>query len=375
MRYSLSTLLVLSGLLATVAGCKPEDEIAHYRAPKSNPPIAASMPSPVKSEGMLGAAMLGAIVPHDTQAWFFKLTGPAAALHGRGEAFRKFVLSVHFEGDQLRYDPPIDWQAQGPSGLRHETFLIPSADKPLELAISTLAKPAGDDEAYLLSNINRWRGQMGLEPITGSQIAKNTNRVKLADGTTATLVAIAGSAEPGGTAAAQPAGATATPPRDAEPAGSAADGMLAAIVPQNDRAWFFKLGGPAAALAEQREAFRKFIESVHFEGDEPRYAPPADWRAQGGAGMRHETFRIAAAGQTLELAVSTLVKPPGDAQAYLLANVNRWRGQLGLAPIDAAQLAGETSTARLSGGQSATLVDLVGKLQTGGNAPPVAPGK
>ncbi len=151
--------------------------------------------------------------------------------------------------------------------------------------------------------------------------------------------------------------------------------MLAAIVLHDAQAWYFKLNGPAAAIADEHDTFRTFIESVHFEGDNVRYSPPADWRPQGASGMRYETFRISAAGSNVELAVSNLVKPPGDIKEYLLANVNRWRGQLGLAAIEAAQLADQTSTVKLADDQTATLVELVGKLPAGGNAPPFAPGK
>ncbi len=362
-------LLLLSAL---AFGCRPEEQIVHYRAPKSIPPAAPAPPAQGKPEGMLAA-----IVPHGSQAWFFKLTGPVDAIVAKAEPFHKFMESVRFADDEPQYDPPADWRAQGASGLRHETFLIPSAGKPLELAISTLPKPQADDDGYLLSNLNRWRGQMGLEPVDISRLKEFTSHLKLADGTTATLVAMAGSAAPSSAVA---AASTTTADAGSENAGSGGadgqtDGILAAIVPEAEQAWFFKLSGPAEAVAQEREAFGKFIQSVHFEAGEPRYSPPADWRAQGAAGMRFETFRIPSDGRTLELAVSTLVKPPGDAQKYLLDNVNRWRNQLGLAPIGPDELTGQTSSVKLAGGQTATLVDLVGKLQSGGNAPPFAPGK
>ena len=107
--------------------------------------------------------------------------------------------------------------------------------------------------------------------------------------------------------------------------------MLAAIVPHADEGWFFKLTGPAPAVADQREAFGKFIASVHFDEGEPRYAVPADWQAQGSAGMRYETFSIPSGEGNLQLAVTRLVKPPGDEQTYVVANINRWRRPNGLA--------------------------------------------
>ncbi len=363
MRYLLSTLAVLAGLLAAVAGCRPQDQIEHYRAPKD--PAALARP-----QSAAAGAMLGAIVPHGSDAWFFKLTGPVVPVASAGNAFRKFIASVHFDGSELRYNAPADWQAQGASGMRRETLLIPAAGKPLELAISTFPILADDGDAYVLSNINRWRGQMGLADIAADELAANTNKVALADGTTAILVAIGAPEASAGTGA-TPAGTGATPAGGGE---RADDRMLAALVPQGKQAWFFKLTGPAAAVAGQREAFRKFVESVTFEGDAVHYVPPDSWQSEPGAGMRYETFRIPAAGKMLELGVTTLVKPPGNDREYLLANVNRWREQLGLAPLGPKQLSGETVEVPLAGGQTATLVDLAGKLQAGG-APPFAPGK
>jgi hypothetical protein len=399
LRYSLSKLLLLPALLmaTVVAGCKPPDEIVHYRAPRDEPSEAAS-PHAQGAGGAQGAGsqgagsqartdgLLGAIVPHGAQVWFFKLTGPVELLADLGASFHQFIQTVHFEGDKLRYDPPADWKAQGASGIRQETFLIPTSAKPLELAITTLAKPPEDNEAFLLPNINRWRGQLGLDRIDSSQIAKVVRQETLADGTVASLVVLVGKLQSGGMAGPPHAGSaapgeksTATNPgaRDTEPAAarSEADGMLAAMVPQDRQVWFFKLNGPAEAVANQRDAFRKFIESVHFDGEKVLYTPPEDWRREAGAAMRYETFRIPSTGQPLELAVTTLVKPPGDAEKYMLDNVNRWRGQLGLAPIEKTQLADQTSTISLAHGQQATLVDLVGKLQAGRNAPPFAPGK
>ena len=394
MRYSPSKLLLLLALLATaVAGCKPQEQIVHYRAPKDERPQPASPPpqaagSQAQAPGSQARTdgLLGAIVPHGSHVWFFKLTGPVELLPGLGVPFHEFIKTVRFEGDELRYDPPADWKAQGASGLRHETLLIPTAAQPLELAITTLGKPPGRQRGVFAAQHQSLASQLGLEPIDSSQMAESARQETLADGTPATLVVMVGKLQSGGMAAPPHAGKSAsggkstpadTDARETEPAAarSEADGMLAAIVPKDRQVWFFKLNGPAEAVAKERDAFRTFIESVHFDGEQVLYTPPEDWRREPGAAMRYETFRISSAGQPLELAVTTLVKPPGDAEKYLLDNVNRWRGQLGLAPIEKAQLADQTSTVQLAGGQAATLVDLVGKLQAGRNAPPFAPGK
>ena len=366
-------------LLVAVVGCRPEPPIAHYRARDRRGPSTASN----KSDGMLAA-----IVEHGDRGWFFKLTRPVAAVGAHVDAFKKFAESIHFEGDEPR-TPPEDWQAQGPSGMRHETFQIPADGKPLELAISSLPKPAEGTD-FLLSNVNRWRGQLGLAPVAAEQLDEQTNRLKLSDGGVATLVVLVGKLQSGGPMGPPPsaAGGGAMPTadtrahatggqrsgpknpenraaRDKPPGMAPVEAMLAALVPHGDRAWFFKLTGSSGAVAAQREAFARFIGSVRFAGDNPAYDAPGDWQAQGPAGMRFETFRIPTDGSPLELAISSLLKPPGDDAAYVLSNVNRWRGQLGRPAIEADQLADQTQSIKLADGTTATVVDLAGKDSSG----------
>jgi len=65
----------------------------------------------------------------------------------------------------------------------------------------------------------------------------------------------------------------------------------------------------------------------------------------------------------------------GDADSYLLMNLNRWRGQLGLGPstLDSMRSAeGELETIELTGSEQALVTNLRGKLSTGGMSAPFA---
>ncbi len=62
---------------------------------------------------------------------------------------------------------------------------------PLEISVTALPKPPGDDEEYALVNINRWRGQLALPPIVREQLASETTSVPL-EGATATVVNLLG---------------------------------------------------------------------------------------------------------------------------------------------------------------------------------------
>ncbi|MBW3542522.1 MAG: hypothetical protein KY476_19845, partial [Planctomycetes bacterium] len=138
--------------------------------------------------------------------------------------------------------------------------------------------------------------------------------------------------------------------------------MLAAIVPgDEDKVWFFKLMGPDQAVAAREPQFREFLESVRLEGGEPRWTLPEGWRALPGSSLRFATLVVGSddAGRPLELTVIPLGQS-GNRDEYLLANVNRWRDQLGLEDISAAELERELETVELGSGTAYT-VNLAGR--------------
>ena len=92
-------------------------------------------------------------------------------------------------------------------------------------------------------------------------------------------------------------------------------------------------------------------------GGELTWSAPATWQSRPATAMRKATFFIPgpAAGEQSELAVTAF---PGDVGG-LLANVNRWRGQLQLPPIEAAALPTALSHLDLNG-LHAELIELIG---------------
>jgi hypothetical protein len=71
------------------------------------------------------------------------------------------------------------------------------------------------------------------------------------------------------------------------------------------------------------------------EGGKLRWTLPKGWtQEKGGAAMRYATLKAPVPGR-LDVSVVVLPGPAGGE----LANVNRWRNQIGLAPIDDAALA------------------------------------
>jgi hypothetical protein len=129
-------------------------------------------------------------------------------------------------------------------------------------------------------------------------------------------------------------------------------------------AWFFKLTGPADAVATIKDDFRALVESSSIAGGEPTWTLPDGWSRQPGNSFRFATLTTDKTDPPLEVSVSRLTYP-GGRDSYLRDNINRWRGQVGLpASNDAdwwakAEAAGEVEAV---GGedQDTTLVDLTG---------------
>jgi hypothetical protein len=152
--------------------------------------------------------------------------------------------------------------------------------------------------------------------------------------------------------------------KPAAPHAAAAGRMLAAVVPHKDQAWFFKVMGPKDALDAHAEAFRGLLRSLRFADGKPQWKTPGGWRQQPGTGMRFATLELGPAGQALELTVIPLAMPAGDEAGYVLANVNRWRTQLGLPSIAADKLSTAAEQIAFEGG-TATAVDLTGTPGSG----------
>jgi hypothetical protein len=164
-------------------------------------------------------------------------------------------------------------------------------------------------------------------------------------------------------------------PGDQRPGPSQQSGgrMLTAIIARGETTWFFKLTGPEGPVAQQSRQFRTFTESVRFpnQGVSPTWKLPEGWREQPGSGMRHATILVPTPDQALELTVTPLKKGTGDFEDYVLANVDRWRQQVGLPPTSKEKLfgaggrPGELVELTLQGTEKALMVDLVGQPGTG----------
>lgn len=324
------------GALIFVSGCDSGDEISSYTVPKphvlfetnhvdSDRPAGAEPRSPDDRDRMIAA-----IVPQGGQTWFLKVTGPDEAVQDQMESFLAFVQSIELEAAGPKWTLPAGWQQEPGSGMRFATLQLPSAAGPLELSVIGLPS-GGDTDEYALSNINRWRGQLGLGPTTSDQLFAEGNRgeetlkVKTNDGTTAILVNLVGQMKDTGMGNAPFASGQGRSPRPTAPRAAA---------PRSSA------NSPAGSATVKNPV---------------SYDAPEGWVTGPASGMRKAAFLVRDGEQQAEITIIDLAAAAGD----LLPNVNRWRGQVQLGPTTGAQLQQELKPIAM-GSVAGQYVELVG---------------
>ena len=131
----------------------------------------------------------------------------------------------------IRFKKPAGWRPVMGSGLLTAGYSFVADDQTAKLTVIRLPKAGGK----LLPNVNRWRAQIGLDPVAESELAEIVQSIKV-DMIPAQLVDLKG---PG-------------------------QSILAVIVPRKDEVWFVKLIGPSGLVKERRQDFQDFVKSVSF---------------------------------------------------------------------------------------------------------------
>jgi hypothetical protein len=282
-----------------IAGCRPSEQIETYTVPVLRQP--ASKPAAVDA-GEATDRMLAAILPNGDRAWFFKVVGPIAAVDPKAEAIQDFFATVGGSDDQaqVHWQTPDGWTEREGNGMRKATITIPTDGPPLELTVVGLPWSGGPSD--VLSNVNRWRGQLQLPAIGPPGLAECTREISV-EGGTATIVDLRGRMQETGMTApfagGRPAGAT---PSVASP-------------PQADRP-----PPPAAAPGT------------------PQFDVPAGWQTLPATPPRKAAFRVVDGQQEALVTVIDFPAAAGPMIADPLQNLNRWRREVGLPAIAAAEL-------------------------------------
>jgi hypothetical protein len=186
-------LILVTAVAAT--GCKPEPAVSKYTAPHT--PVEASPEPDLPEDPAAGERILGLVAPaagpKQPQWWFFKLRGRPKALEHRAANLRALAGTLKFpeNEDTPKFDLPKGWE-QGKPANQFSAFSIRTGHPytPNRIDVSQTG-------GSLVENINRWRGQVGLDALGEAELMKTLTELKSADGKTVYWVDLTG---PGGAA-------------------------------------------------------------------------------------------------------------------------------------------------------------------------------
>jgi hypothetical protein len=208
--------------------------------------------------------ILGAILKRDGIPWYFKMTGDDALVAAQKEAFIGFLKSLRFgtagqmelppdhppigggggmaaaapggHGNQPKWDVPAGWQQVAGGQFLVGKFNLTGPDG---AAASVNVSRSGGDGGGLVSNINRWRRQIGLEELSAEEIGKQVAEIECLDAK-ASVVDMVGK------------GMTSGKP----------ERVIGAVMAVGSETWFYKLSGSEALVSKEKDNFIKFVKTA-----------------------------------------------------------------------------------------------------------------
>jgi hypothetical protein len=229
---------------------------------------------------------------------------------------------------QVTWTLPQGWKESAASQMSVASFAIQdTGGLEAQVTITPLGRLAGHDTQL----VNMWREAVGLEPLDAEEAAKQFESVEVG-GESGRLFQIEGR------------------PKD----GSGPARIVTAMVHRADATWFYKLAGDAALVVAQKPAFLEFLKSIRIKeapapsaaetspdgGSRPNWTVPGQWKEMPPGQMQLAKFAVPQRGSAkAEVSVSVFPNDTGGT----LANVNRWRNQIGLPEVKEGELSAVVS--------------------------------
>ncbi len=195
-------LLILSASLLAF-GCKPAPQVARYEVKSDASPAPAAAPAaPVAAQPAAAAPM---VAPASMKAEAASFDAP--------------------KWGKL----PAGWSVGPENAMRKATWIVAGPDgSKAEVAVTVFPGNVGG----LTANVNRWRGQIGLAPASGDEIAASAKPAKVGGIESQRFVMASTDGK---------------------------KGLDAVMTPHKGATWFFKMSGDAAAVAADGAALVAFL--------------------------------------------------------------------------------------------------------------------
>lgn len=208
--------------------------------------------------------ILAAVLEKGGVTWYFKMIGSDAVVKEQQPAFVDFLKSISFES------APATAAANPHAGMTMPAMGTTSSEPAVKPAASGAATPAGwkelapttflaakyaiqgegDAKAEMtvstgigggvFSNVNRWRGQLGLAPLSEEDFSKTAKPIDI------------------------PTGKGMLVDMDGTDAKTGKKARLVGVIVPDSGSWFYKLMGDPAVVGQQKDAFIKFIQTAKF---------------------------------------------------------------------------------------------------------------
>lgn len=265
---------------------------------------------------------------------------------------------------------PEGWaENPNPGAMRAASYIVSNGEgNEAEVAVI----PMGGMQNVELQLVNMWREQLKLAALSEDDMGGQSVAVPIANGQGKLFELASEEAVLGGQHKAR---------------------ILVAMLKDDQLTWFFKFAGEDELVGANKQKFLDFLKAVTFEapsampaghppmaggtgmgtgqgmmgsggatippgaGDHPQWEVPASWTEVAHSPFLVAKFQVSSEGGGK---ADVNVSRSGGAGGGLLPNVNRWRGQLSLPPMDQAALDKVVTSMDLPAG-AATLVDFSGE--------------
>ena len=268
---------------------------------------------------------------------------------------------------KVTYTTPEGWREAGAGEMRIAGFTIAGTNgQAAQVAVTPLPGMAGRENLI----VNMWRQQVGLSELSDDEAGKQLTTVDIG-GTPGKMFDMNGKSAAGATIR-----------------------IVTAMAHLGEMSWFYKLQGDDELVTAQKPNFIAFLKTVKIEevaapAALPAGHPPIGGGAMPGGGMPGAVtaatppkprqggpvWTVPASWKEIDggqfLFAKFMIAGEGDAKAAvnvsssagdgggLLANINRWRGQLGLGSWSEAELQKNTQEIEVTGGKG-TYIELSG---------------
>lgn len=171
-------------MIFTQIACEPTPQVRVYETSKSEStfvsgPLSLSAPERTsvkapKTDSTSGTRrILGAIIPADQGCYFLKATDSPDRLEPLMADLQAIVENFAIDPQTGRPSNPLPegWIINPRNDIAIAELISPEATGKIKFTVTALAMPPSQDwQGYLLSNVNRWRGQLKLQELTAETL-------------------------------------------------------------------------------------------------------------------------------------------------------------------------------------------------------------